>query len=175
MRAAEAGARKAAGLGPRRGGGTAFASAGRIAMQLLRPALLAALVAGAFGCAAPLDDPARFLDGGTAATASCEVDVEADILAARCGGSVCHSAGEERAAGLDLVTAGVAERVANVASASAECGGSMLVVPGDPGGSLLYQKLGDAPPCGSQMPLAAEPLSDDDLECVRGWIQEMSL
>ena len=144
-------------------------------MQLLRPILLVTLAGSAFACAAPLDDPARFLDGGTPSTASCGVDVEADILAARCGGSVCHSAAEQKAAGLDLVSPDVAARVANVASASADCGGSMLVVPGDPGGSLLYQKLGDAPPCGSQMPLAAEPLSDDDMECVRGWIQEMSL
>ncbi|HEU5060941.1 MAG TPA: hypothetical protein VFU21_30630 [Kofleriaceae bacterium] len=144
-------------------------------MHVLRPALLVALAGGAFGCAAPLDDPGRFLDGGTSGTASCAGDVETDIFAARCGGSVCHSAEEQRAAGLDLVTPGVAERVANVASASAECGGSMLVVPGDPGASLLYQKLGDSPPCGSRMPLAQEPLSDEDTECVQSWIQEMAL
>lgn len=144
-------------------------------MRHLRPVLLFALAGGAVACAAPLDDPARFLDGGGDSVASCNADTEGDILAVRCAGSVCHSAGEQKAAGLDLVSPGVAERVANVASASAECGGSMLVVPGDPNGSLLYQKLGDAPPCGSQMPLAQEPLSDEDLDCVRSWIQEMSL
>lgn len=144
-------------------------------MHPLRTVLVAALAGGAFACAAPLDDPARFLDGGDTSSASCSADVESEIFAVRCAGSVCHSAGEQRAAGLDLVSPGVAERVANVASASAECGGNMLVVPGDASGSLLYQKLGDAPPCGSQMPLAQEPLSDEELECVRGWIQEMSL
>jgi hypothetical protein len=144
-------------------------------MRFLRPVFLFFALAGsAVACAAPLDDPARFLDGGTASTASCEVDVESEILATRCAGSVCHSATEQKAAGLDLVSPGVAERVANIASASEECGGSMLVVPGDPGGSLLYQKLGEAPPCGSRMPLAQEPLSEDETDCVRGWIQEMA-
>ena len=144
-------------------------------MRLLRPVFLFALSGGALACAAPLDDPARFLDGGAIPATSCDVDVESEILATRCAGSVCHSAGEQRAAGLDLVTPGLPERVKNVASASAECGGSMLVVPGDPGGSLLYQKIGEAPPCGSRMPLAQEPLSADDTECVRSWIQEMAL
>jgi hypothetical protein len=144
-------------------------------MRLLRPVFLSALAGSALACAAPLDDPARFLDGGVASEASCEQDVEADILAVRCAGSVCHSAGEQKAAGLDLVSPDVAARVRNVASASAECGGSMLVVPGDPGGSLLYQKLGEAPPCGSRMPLAQEALSADESDCVRSWIQEMSL
>lgn len=144
-------------------------------MRHIRPIVLAALAGGAFACAAPLDDPARFLDGGTTAAETCDVDVEADILAVRCAGSVCHSAGDQRAAGLDLVTPGVADRVKNVASASAECGGSMLVVPGDPGNSLMYQKLTDAPPCGSRMPLAQEALSTEETDCVRSWIQEMAL
>ena len=143
-------------------------------MRLLRPVFLFALAGGAVACAAPLDDPARFLDGGTTSSASCDIDVEGEILATRCAGSVCHSATDQKAAGLDLVSPGVAERVANIASASADCGGNMLVVPGDPGGSLLYQKLGETPPCGSRMPLAQEPLSQDDMDCVRSWITEMA-
>jgi hypothetical protein len=144
-------------------------------MRLLRSALASSLAALAAACAAPLDDPARFLDGGVVSGASCEVDVENDVLAARCGGAVCHSAGDQKAAGLDLVTPGVAERVANIASASPECGGNMLVAPGDPSGSLLYRKVAeDQPPCGSRMPLAQDPLSDDDIACVQSWILEMA-
>lgn len=136
--------------------------------------IAAALAASGLACAAQLDDPARFLDGGGTSEASCEIDVESDLLAVRCAGSVCHSAGEQKAAGLDLVSPGVAERVANVASASADCGGNMLVVPGDPSGSLLYQKVASEPPCGSRMPLAQDPLSDDDIGCLASWIQEMA-
>lgn len=133
--------------------------------------LLVALAAP--GCAAPLDDPARFLDGGLASEVSCDMDVESEILATRCAGSVCHSAGEQRAAGLDLVSDGVAGRIANVASTSSGCGGNLLAVPGDPGASLMVQKIGESPPCGSRMPLAQEPLSDEEIDCVSGWIQEM--
>jgi hypothetical protein len=144
-------------------------------MRLLRPLLVSSLAAGAFSCAASLEDPARFLDGGTVSEASCEVDPESQILAARCAGSVCHSAGDQKAAGLDLVSPGVSDRVKNIASASAECGGSMLVVPGDAAGSLLYKKVSmDQPPCGSRMPLAQDPLSEEDIGCVASWIQEMS-
>ena len=56
-------------------------------------------------------------------------------------------------------------------SASAKCGGGRsLVVPGDPSGSLLYQKLGTAPPCGDRMPQGGSPLTDAQLEMVRSWI-----
>lgn len=144
-------------------------------MRLLRFVLVSSLATGAFACAASLDDPARFLDGGTTSEASCDVDPETEILAVRCAGSVCHSAGDQKAAGLDLVSPGVADRVKNVASASAECGGDMLVAPGDPAGSLLYQKVSmETPPCGSRMPLAQDPLSDEEIGCVASWIQEMS-
>ncbi len=144
-------------------------------MRLLRTIAVSALAAGTLSCAASLEDPGRFLDGGTVSEASCEVDPEGDILAVRCAGSVCHSAGEQKAAGLDLVSPGVSDRVRNIASASAECGGSMLVVPGDPTGSLLYEKVSmDQPPCGSRMPLAQDPLSEEEIGCVASWIQEMS-
>jgi hypothetical protein len=144
-------------------------------MRLFRPVLVCSLAASSLSCAASLDDPARFLDGGAVSQASCDVDPEADILAVKCAGSVCHSATDEKAAGLDLVSPGVADRVKNIASASAGCGGSMLVAPGDPGGSLLYKKVSmDQPPCGSRMPLAQDPLSEEDIGCVASWIQEMS-
>jgi hypothetical protein len=134
----------------------------------------AALAASGLACAAPLDDPARFLDGGVESEGSCAIDVESDLLAVKCAGSVCHSAGDQKAAGLDLVSPGVAERVANVASESSACGGNMLVVPGDPSASLLYQKVASEPPCGSRMPLGQDPLSGDDIGCVASWIQEMA-
>jgi hypothetical protein len=127
----------------------------------------------ATGCAAELEDPARFLDGGIISEVTCEVDVEADILAARCGGSVCHSAEEGRAAGLDLVTPGVAARVSGVASASNDCNGAMLAVPGDPATSLMYTKVSASPPCGSRMPLAQDPLSDEEIGCIATWIRGM--
>ena len=45
-----------------------------------------------------------------------------------------------------------------------------LADPDDPEASLLYTKLAPNPPCGSQMPLAAPPLSDAEAACVLEWI-----
>lgn len=145
-----------------------------------RGALLAlALLLAA--CAAELENPARFVDGGAdrdaaAAGGDCPegTDVETELLAERCAGSVCHSAGESAAAGLDLVSPGVAERLVGVASTSEACGGAVLVVAGDPDASLLVDKLLPSPSCGGTMPLGQTPFTDSEITCVRDWIAGMS-
>ena len=128
-------------------------------------ALAAALLA-ASGCAASLEDPDRFTGSGSACPDG--VDVEADVFAARCGGSICHSPGDEPAGGLDLLSEGVAERVAGV-TASSGCDGEVLAVPGDPDASLLVRKLGPNPPCGDRMPLVGD-LEPGDASCIADWI-----
>lgn len=45
------------------------------------------------------------------------------------------------------------------------------IVPGDPDGSYLMQKLRD-PPVGGRMPLLRDPLSDAELETIATWIRE---
>ena len=56
-------------------------------------------------------------------------------------------------------------------STSSKCGnGKALVVPGDPDGSLLYQKMTATPGCGDRMPQGADPLTDAELAMVRSWI-----
>lgn len=55
-------------------------------------------------------------------------------------------------------------------SAGRKCMGKPLIVPGQPEASLLWQKLGPSPPCGSRMPIGGAPLSDEQLEMVRSWI-----
>ncbi len=85
----------------------------------------------------------------------------------RCGGSICHSAGESTAAGLDLTSPGVEERVAGVPGSS--CTG-LLADPAAPEASLLFQKVADAPTCGARMPINGEPLTTDEQTCLRDWI-----
>lgn len=93
-------------------------------------------------------------------------EIQRDVLAVRCGGSLCHG-GTTPQAGLDLVSAGLEERLVGVPAA--ECGG-ILVVPGDPESSYLYAKLTeDTPDCGNRMPLGGS-LPADELACVRTWI-----
>lgn len=150
-----------------------------------RAALLAvALVFGVAACPGSLEDPGRFVDGGDVAAdddaggggeGACPegTDVEADLMAARCGGSVCHGA-EAPAAGLDLVSPGIAERMIDVPSTQESCGGAILLVPGDPDASLLFEKLLPSPSCGAQMPLAQAAFDDGEIACVREWIAGMS-
>jgi hypothetical protein len=143
--------------------GCAGARRRRLALALLVSALGSA-------CAAPLEDPARFTGGGGG---SCPegTDVEADVLAVRCAGSICHSPGENPGGGLDLVSEGAIDRVNGVASPN--CSGEVLAVPGDPDASLIVQKLGDDPPCGERMPLIGE-LDPGEEACIRDWIQAMA-
>lgn len=130
---------------------------------------LATALLVASGCAASLEDPDRFTGSGSACPDG--VDVEADVFAVRCGGSICHSPGDEPAGGLDLLSEGVAERVAGVA-ASSGCDGQVLAVPGDPDASLLVRKLGASPPCGDRMPLVGD-LEPGDASCIADWIADL--
>lgn len=85
----------------------------------------------------------------------------------RCGGDTCHGGGESPAGGLDLVSAGLEERVSGAGGQS--CGG-IVADPSNPENSLLYEKIADMPECGARMPLGSEPLTDDEILCVRDWI-----
>jgi len=52
----------------------------------------------------------------------------------------------------------------------------ILVLPGDPDNSLLYQKVSqDLPPVGFRMPLFDEPLSDVEIDLIRRWIEQGAL
>jgi hypothetical protein len=52
-------------------------------------------------------------------------------------------------------------------------GGSNIVIPGRPCGSVLYQKLEDGPPFGARMPLNGPPyLTEADVQEVADWIAE---
>jgi len=102
----------------------------------------------------------EFTDGGTG---ECDVPV---MLATNCAGSVCHG-DEEPAAGLDLVSDGVEDRLIGVRG-SADCDEQVLIEPGYPDNSLLIEKVSDEnPSCGRTMPPMGHPLSSFQLECLR--------
>ena len=124
--------------------------------------LLCMAAALAAGCAGELEDPERFTD--------CPPGFVEQMFASRCGGA-CHG-GEDPEAGLDLVSADVPARLINGASQTPMCNGRMLIAPeaSDPSEHLLVDKLSETPSCGSRMPLNGEPLSSEELECVRRWV-----
>jgi hypothetical protein len=144
-------------------------SARRAALALVSTTVigLLALVSLA-GCPGHLDDPDRFRgDGGV--TGECP-DVPTAVFQAHCSAAGCHGP-TAPAAGLDLASPGVAERV--VGHAASECAGYVLADPENAEASLLVEKLGPEPPCGSRMPLGAT-LDDATIACVKAWIAEQT-
>jgi hypothetical protein len=126
------------------------------------------------GCPGTLADKELYeaaLDGavhpiGTDGSAGACGDVVTRIFVPNCGGSGCHGATAAQQ-DLDLVSPGVASRVVGIPGKGCSV---MLADPADPEGSLIYQKLSPAPPCGSPMPLARPPLSRADAACILAWI-----
>ncbi len=117
-------------------------------------------------CPSDVEDPERFL----ITPEQCE-QVEQLIFAPRCGNAACHETSKP-AAGLDLVSAGLASRV--LAARSERCSNRPLVDPAGPGESFLVQKLGTGVRCGSRMPLARKPLSDEEAACVIQWVRTLA-
>lgn len=105
------------------------------------------------------------LDGGGGAGGGGACDVPL-LFEQKCGGSICHGS-ENPAAELDLVSPGLEDRVS--LQPGAQCPGT-LADPSDPTASSLYTKVAGVPSCGSRMPLAAPPLDDHEIACVRDWI-----
>ncbi|WP_441288667.1 nucleotide-binding protein [Sorangium sp. KYC3313] len=119
------------------------------------------------GCPGTIDDQERFDRRDRDPQAAC-ADVPA-VFAERCGGASCHGPGEP-AAGLDLVTLGVGDRVAG--RPATNCAG-VLADPDRPEESALYVRLTDAPSCGARMPLGGAPYSSEEIACVAAWIAEL--
>jgi hypothetical protein len=114
-------------------------------------------------------------DGGAVAPGRCEdsdptnaVLFSRDILPllTRSPGACtsCHGAS---------ATAGFAVGSYTALRAGGQVSGERIVIAGDPCGSVLYQKLGLAPPYGARMPYNGPPFySSADLALVRDWIAE---
>ena len=127
--------------------------------------VLAAALEGA-GCVGSLSDPDAFIDGGT-------IPKDAQtVFEERCATAGCHD-DLTTAANLNLLSPGVQSRVSNVNASGVGCEARILVVPGDPSGSYLFDKiLGTIGICGSRMPLLSI-LPNSDVEVIREWIIEL--
>jgi hypothetical protein len=136
-----------------------------------REGLLIAAAAAALstGCAGSIDDPSAYY----AASSSCpsDFDVERDLFAGSCAGLGCHS-GEDAAAGLDLASAGVAERLRT--HRSGLCEERPLLVPGDRAGSYLLEKLEAEPTCGETMPSGMPELGASERACLEAYLEELT-
>jgi hypothetical protein len=130
--------------------------------------------AGGAGGATPVMQPCHIpddiaievddADGG--APSDCH-DVPRVIIANNCTGTICHYAGKDRRAGLDLMSACVADRLLGVTSS---CQGKPLIDPDAPEQSFLLDKLDqEQPACGAHMPLGGH-LPDAQVACLNAWV-----
>jgi hypothetical protein len=95
--------------------------------------------------------------------------IERTVLSS-CVAGACHAAGNASGA---FVFEGADEAGVVSGVSEAACEGVALVVPGDPGGSLLYRKLVDSPPfCGVKMPQVGT-IDERDIDCIHDWLEAL--
>ena len=119
-----------------------------------------AVLWGLAGCAGELDDPDRFRES------TCD---PLALLQNSCGGGNCHDA-DNPAAGVDLETSGVVDRLLDVEAN--DCPGEILISTADPASSYMLTKLSMVPPCGGPMPPAAL-LPNEDESCLAQWVDSV--
>jgi len=90
-----------------------------------------------------------------------------DLFATSCATAGCHGA-QDPAASLSLVGDWPTEVVAQPA---ALCPDRLLVSPGDPEASELWTKVAGDVSCGVPMPLGAESLTGEQVDCLATWIE----
>jgi hypothetical protein len=139
--------------------------------------LLAILLGVATGCAGALEDPSRFDylfqdgglnsqgEGGNPGSGTC--DPVTQIFPMTCATAPCHSAAAMQNH-LDLQSPGLPERLVGK---QAFGGPGLLIDPMNPDDSVLYLKVTSTPPFGFQMPLVGGPLSQDQVECIKTWVE----
>jgi hypothetical protein len=116
-------------------------------------------------CPGTIENRERFLD--SAAACSDPLDVPDAVFRTHCNDAICHDS-DQPAGGLDLDSPDVLSRLLGVRGT--ECVQRLRIDPGDPGRSLLLEKLESiAPECGDRMPLGS-PLPANVVDCVRQWV-----
>jgi hypothetical protein len=135
----------------------------RLAARLLLVVLLAAT---ASACDEKLSDVA----GPTPGLEPSFSSLQREILTPTC--TPCHTnVGRVPAGGLNLLSDVAYGNLVNVASSQKS--GAIRVIPGDPDGSYLVQKLEGAPGIvGLRMPRVGAPLTAGQILIVRRWIQQ---
>lgn len=132
------------------------------------------------GCPGTIDDPQAFLDGRNptdsgpqedAMVGGCDVEAIFESSATGCAGAACHAGGGASAPNLEM------SNWANLSDTSIFCPDTPYVTPGNPEASAVYLKLlpdGERGPCtGNRMPSTRPALPDDEIACVRSWIEGM--
>lgn len=81
-----------------------------------------------------------------------------------CGGAGCHIDREE--SGVELTT------YEDVINSEGQQYGELIVDPGNPEGSPIVDKITANPDEGVRMPNNSDPLPEEEIDLIRGWIAE---
>lgn len=99
--------------------------------------------------------------------------IQTNIFEDSCGGGFCHLGGQD-AGGINL---DLSDGLLDALLAPSSISGLNLIEPGDPTLSYLYLKssgeFGAVGGTGSQMPLGAPPLTDEQLQMLADWITDL--
>jgi mono/diheme cytochrome c family protein len=137
------------------------------AVTLITGVLAQAVLASAAGCGSS-SSPAT--PTPVTPTVSFATQIQAQILTPAC--TACHSDdGRTPSAGMNLKSGVALANLVNVTSSGKP--GATRVIPGNPSGSYLVQKLEGAPDIvGLRMPRTGPPyLTDAQVALIRQWIQ----
>ena len=141
--------------------------------MMLRPALLA-IATTTLSCGV-LESDAGEVIAGHCEQADSDPDVEVSYLQQiqprlqmGCG---CHNP-IPPASGVAIDTTGFSVGSYDSVRRGGNNSGDKIVIPGDPCGSFLYQKLSDAPPTGVRMPVSGPYWSRSDMALLHDWIAE---
>ncbi len=145
------------------------------------PLLAALAVAGCYGGIRGGSDPKDSAeqgddDHGDPPPPDCDLQAVFAHEDNRCSSQGCH--GEQHVAGLDLLSEGLGERLVGRPSATAACGGRLLVDPEQPDRSLMLTQLtpeGVADGCGVIMPVGSQGVSAEHLACIEQWVEHFAV
>jgi hypothetical protein len=127
----------------------------------------AAAGSGGAGTAAP---------AGAATFSAIYTEILTKGATGNCMFAACHGGPPDPAinGGLQIKAgdkAGAYKNLVDAKSPGAVCSGKTYVIPGDSAGSLLVQKLADAPPCGAKMPIGS-PLTAAQVAQIANWVDQ---
>lgn len=97
-------------------------------------------------------------------------NVQSNVFNLSCNFAACHKGVGSN--GLNLESPAHA-KIVNVTAKGVDGGTRLLVVPGKPDESYLYEKISrDMPSAGARMPNTGDPLDPQTLDLVKRWISE---
>jgi hypothetical protein len=132
------------------------------------------------GCIAELEPDVGSLRAGTCRPEDSNPDVDVSfrdkimplfVRSGSQGGCTCHQPSNRSTPGIDQSGLSLGSYAALMRGGNTSHGN--IVIPGDPCGSVIVQKVSSAPPSGARMPPGGPPfMTPEEIGLLRDWITE---